>query len=235
MQIMMRMRGGMLLSTIVLIMPLVCKGSPTPACVADSLFNYVTLAGGCYVGNALLSNFGYSVSGNGADLAPSSTDITVTPSVPGNMSRLVFTSTVIWSLIGPDAGQGNNSYNAFLSFTTTALTNEGIRNIALSATGRDQNGGAGKIVETLSNGKQLQVSGFAETLTTLTDPGVPFAAVSSLDVTKKIQLSNGQGQGNEFTEIVQDITVATPEPMSFHLVGLSGMAALLLRKRFRRI
>ena len=116
---------------------------------ADSLLSSVTLAGGTLCpGDALLSNFSYSVSGNGADLAPSSSDITVTPSVYGNMSRLVFTSTVIWSLIGPDAGQGNNRYNAFLSFTITALTNEGIRNIALSATGRDQNGGAGKIVET---------------------------------------------------------------------------------------
>jgi hypothetical protein len=151
------------------------------------------------------------------------------------MSRLVFTTSALWSLIGPAGGQGNNSYNAFLSFTVTALSDEGIRNVGLSATGRDQTGGAGKIVETLSNGKQLQVSGFTETLSTLTDPGVPFNAATSLDLTKKIQLSNGQGQGNEFTEIVQDITVGTPEPMSFHLVGLGGMAALLLRKRFRRV
>jgi hypothetical protein len=187
------------LAGVLLLFPLVCDATSMVACQSDSLFNYMNLVGGCNAGNALLSNFTYSVTGNGANMAPTASQITVAPSSSGPLfAQLDFTSSPLWSLIGPAGGQGNNSYNAFLSFTVTAPATWGIVNVGLTATGLDQGGSAGKVIESLSNGTQLQVSGFPSTLTTLSDSGIEFVPISSVNVVKKIQLSNGQGQGNEW-------------------------------------
>ena len=234
-----------LLKSIPVFFALVLTGNivanPLPADCTDGV-SLASMAGSsCSVGETIFSNFAYKVTGNGANLAPADSAVHISFVNTLLNPQLLFTADPAWNLDGPDSEGFNNSYNAFIDFDILAPENFVVSGIGLSATGFDMLGSAGKVVETVLAGVdilQLQVSGFSETTTTLSD-SLSFDGAQQIHVTKKIQLSNGNGQGNGFDSIAQSFTLtdppaAVPEPTGMLLIG-SGLIALgLMRRVFAR-
>jgi hypothetical protein len=188
------------------------------------------LGSSCAVGGTTFSNFDYTVSGSGADLAPPASDIYV--DFGNGPLMLVFTAS--WYLDGQDVG--HNSYNAFIDFDVLAPENFLITSVGLSASGYDTRGSVGKVIETISDGVNtysLKVSGFPLTTTTLSD-SLTFVGVPEIHVTKKIQV----GQGNGFDSISQSFTLidppaGAPEPSSMLLIG-AGLVALGMKRSWKK-
>jgi hypothetical protein len=225
------MKLTVLLATI--LVAFASAGRATPLCVdGGTMASYEALgAGGCVIGNALFSNFGYGSTafGNGTKVAD--TAVVLTP-VDGSGGPGIIFSSDNW-FVSPIASMPSQ-VDSTISFTVTILDGSPLIGAGIltlpSSSWAGRGTGTGDIGETITpSGTQLKV--FANGVSVSSKE---FPATNTVSVLKDVRVYVPKGvAGPDFAQITsfeEDFSEA-PEPVSVVLIG-SGLLGLgLWRQR----
>jgi hypothetical protein len=203
------------------------------ACPTSTYDTYLVAAFSCTQGNLLFSNFDYTPIATGTSPIPS-TGVSVTPQI-GAIGSAGFQFTSGWSV--GNVGTASTTQNSIIAFAVTGS----ISQLQLLFDGSFTGTGLSGVVETYCLNQTTGVSscpaGNSGQLSVTNPPAnfnavAFFAPVSSLSVSKAIGVTSGSNGTAKISQVIN--TFATPEPMSFVLLG-SGLLGLgLVRKRFHK-